>query len=69
MNLMFSMVTMLTIKKNRLMLQCMQGTSIIQNVSMAPSMNTFLMVTIVEIHMIILDVCVNQHDTIEIFKI
>jgi len=36
------------------MLQCMQGTSIIQNVSMAPSMNTFLIVTIVEIHMIIL---------------
>jgi len=31
----------------------MLGTSIIQNLSMAPSMNYFLMVTIVEIHMMI----------------
>jgi len=51
----------------------MLGTTIIQTLYMAPSMhcitNHFLMVTIVEIHILILDVCVRQHDTIEVFKI
>jgi len=28
----------------------------------------FLIVTIIEIHILILDVCVSQHDTIEAFK-
>ncbi len=48
------------------MLQCMLGTSIVQNSSMAPSMHCcmisfffFLMVTIVEVHKLILDVCVS----------
>jgi len=33
------------------------------------SMNHFLTVTIVEMHIMILDVCVSQHDTIEVFKV
>ncbi len=47
------------------MLQCMLGTSIVQNSSMAPSMHScmiyfyFFMVTIVEVHKLILDVCVS----------
>ncbi len=53
--------------KNKIiiMLQCMLGTSIGQNSSVAPSMHCcmsfilFLMVTIVEVHKLILDVYVS----------
>ncbi len=56
------------------MLQCMLGTSIVQNSSMAPSKHCcmisfylfiFLMVTIVEVHKLILDVCVSLSATID----
>ncbi len=51
------------------MLQCMLGTSIGQNSSVAPSMHCcmsfFLMVTIVEVHKLILDVYVSLVSTIE----
>ncbi len=52
------------------MLQCMLGTSIVQNSSMAPSMHCcmiifFLLVTIVEVHKLILDVCVSPNATID----
>jgi len=41
-----------------------------KTLSMTPSMNPFLIVTIVEIHILILDVCVSHHDeTIEVFQI
>jgi len=48
----------------------MLAITIIQPLSMAPSMhcsmNYFLIVTIVEIHMLILVVCVSRHDAIEV---
>jgi len=51
----------------------MLGTTVIQTLYMAPSMhcsmNRFLMVTIVEMYILILDVCVSQHDAIEVLKI
>ncbi len=55
------------------MLQCMLGTNIVQNSSMAPSMHCcmifffffFLLVTIVEVHKLILDVCVSLVTTID----
>ncbi len=53
-----------------IMLQCMLGTSIGQNSSVAPSMHCymsffFLMVTIVEVHKLILDFYVSLVSTIE----
>ncbi len=48
----------------------MLGTSIVQNSSMAPSMHCcmisfFLIVTIVEVHKLILDVCVSLITTVD----
>ncbi len=65
---------MVTIKQKKkiikIMLQCMLGTSIVQNSSMAPSMHCcmiiiFLLVTIVEVHKLILDVGVSLSATID----
>ena len=55
-------------EKKKNMLQCMLGTIVVQNSSMAPSMLcciVFFMVTIVEVHMLIIDVCVWLSDTTE----
>jgi len=52
-------VTFIFKKKKRKTLQCASALATVKR----------LMVTIVEIHMLILDVCVSQHDSIEVFKI